>query len=63
MRVGRHGNPHTGLAREPRVRVPEVEAVGLRVDLEGGTGLRGALDDTLDVDWSAGPLKQTESLR
>ena len=49
-----HGDPVTaGFSGEPRVRVAQVEPVGLRVDLERGARLRRALDDLLDVDVGA----------
>ena len=57
MGIGRNGDSDTSLAGEPRVRVAQVQPVGLGVDLERGSRLRGPRDDALDVDVGSGPLQ------
>src|SRR5690348_6723394 len=50
MAVGVDHELEPGLARGARVYVRQVEAIGLRVDLEERPSLERLLDDTLDVD-------------
>src|SRR6185503_11857420 len=54
VRVGVDAEPCTRLAGQAGVRVPQVEPVGLRVDLERGPGLGRTLDHPGDVDLRSG---------
>ena len=45
MRVGRDDQRHAALAREPRVRVVEIQTLGLAVDLHRHAALAGGSDD------------------
>ena len=50
MGVTRDREQHTGLAGGPRVRIAEVEPVGLGVDLEKRLRREGGLENTRQVD-------------
>src|SRR5439155_23585322 len=50
VRVGVHGDLHARFAGEPRMRVAEVEAVRLRVDLQERACLDRLLDHAFDLD-------------
>src|SRR5262245_41271460 len=50
VRVGRNHEPDAALASEPGVRIVQIEAIDLTVDLERHAVARRGVDDRVDVD-------------